>query len=305
MKLLLRASTVLLAATCLTVTDGRSGAADGIHSGDLLIANGDVAVRGNAGIVAVDPVTGAQRIVSKGGLFAEPDDVVVGPSGKLFVVDSTQSGGSIVSFDPVTGTQAILASGGLFAIPFGIAVEANGQLLVSQINTFTFGCSIVRVDPDTGAQSCVARLPARLSRVAVEPDGQILAAVLTPGAEILRVDPNTGTSSVVTEGGLLTKVFDLGIASNGEIIVLNQYPMIVVAVDPVSGAQTLISRGLHIEFPFGLAVGSDDAIFVVEPEFSTGKANGKVLRIDRVTGAQSIVTEGGRLVDPYGITVVP
>ncbi len=307
MKIPLRYTAVLTLLGLGFIPTGQADQPDRIQSGDLLIANGEVVVKGRAGIVKVDPLTGVQTVISKGGLFGEPDDVTVGLSGTLYVADSSAQppAGAVLSVALPTKKQAVVTSGGILGTPQGVAVEASGQLLVTAIGNAPD--QIVRVDPQTGAQSVVTMLPGQALRVAVESTGQILVGIASspPGGEIIRVDPVSGAQSIVSAGGLLTTVWDLAVAPNGDIIVLNRYPEMILRVDPVSGAQSVISSGGLLLTPFGIAVASNGAIFVVDPMGQTSTADGRVIRIDPATGSQTIFSEGQKLVDPYGISVAP
>ena len=303
MRMLWRWTTTLaLAGLCHTVI--QAAPPDRINSGDLLIANHEVVVKGHAGVLKLDPVTGAQTVISKGGLFGQPNEVVLGQGGTLYVTDSSAQAeaGAVLSVTPPSKKQQVVTSGGLLGNPQRIALEADGHLLV----TFTGVAppAIVRVDPQTGAQSYVTMLAFQGIALAVEGTGQILVGMNSSPIQIARVDPVTGNQTTLSAGGLLNSAWDLEVAPSGDIIVLEPYTQMVVRVDPVSGAQSVISSGGLLNSPYGIAVAANGDIFVVDP-MGTDTPDGRVIRIDSVTGAQTLLAVGQKLVDPLGISVAP
>jgi sugar lactone lactonase YvrE len=132
--------------------------------GDILVANESnydtPGVFGGA-LIRVDPTTGAQSIVAKGGNFKNPNDVAVEADGDILVTDSSASAfkGAVIRVDPTTGAQSTVSSGGLLAVPSSIAIEADGDILVTVFpDQFGNGDqpAVIRVDPSSGAQSIVS-----------------------------------------------------------------------------------------------------------------------------------------------------
>lgn len=58
----------------------------------ILVA--DAAFGGTGKIIRVDPLTGAQTVVSSGGLFVRPFDLTIDAAGQILVVDTEAFGGS-------------------------------------------------------------------------------------------------------------------------------------------------------------------------------------------------------------------
>ncbi len=86
-----------------------------------MAANGDILVAdASAGVIRVDPVTGAQTIVSSGGLLQSIHSVAVEANGDIVVADTGAA--AVIRIDPVTGAQSIVSSGGTLGWPWGIAV---------------------------------------------------------------------------------------------------------------------------------------------------------------------------------------
>jgi len=132
----------------LTLTLGNYVAAATLNPGDLVVADPD-AFGLAGGIIRVDPTTGAQTVVSSGGIFADPTGVAIAANGDIVIVDRARR---VVRVDPTTGTQTIVSSGGRFVDPFRIAIDANGDFLVADVGAR----AIVRVDPTSGDQTIVS-----------------------------------------------------------------------------------------------------------------------------------------------------
>src|SRR5262249_36897685 len=87
-------------------------------SGMILAVSGTTGFpTGTGNVVRINPVTGAQTLLSSGGLFNTPRDGTVGDDGTIYVLDSHQS---IIKVDPVSGQQTLLTSDSTFQQWFGI-----------------------------------------------------------------------------------------------------------------------------------------------------------------------------------------
>jgi hypothetical protein len=135
--------------------------------------------------------------------------------------------------------------------------------------------------------------------LAVAPSGQVwVADNLAPDGDgrIIRVDPSTGAQTTVTEGGRLDLPFGIALEPGGSLVVANREaagdrdPCVaagkVVRVDPVTGAQELVSEVNDLYRPLGLAVQADGGL-VVANECS---GHGGLIGVDPLGGAQSVIT---------------
>jgi sugar lactone lactonase YvrE len=96
--------------------------------GRILVANEGVAA--GAGVVAVDPLSGAQSTVTpntRSDVLRIPERIALAPDGTLLVTDFELADrfGGIVRVDPADGAQAPVWQGELFNYPLGIAVVVN------------------------------------------------------------------------------------------------------------------------------------------------------------------------------------
>jgi Ca2+-binding RTX toxin-like protein len=258
--------------------------------GTIVVADPD-AFGGSGGLIRVDPDSGQQAALSSNagsslGLFSDPSNVVVAPSGRLLVADSSAYGGSgaVIGVDAASGQQSLVSNNAsspakLFTGPFGIALERNGTVLVADPGT------PAPVSGDSGA--------------------------------IIAVDPTTGTQKLVTSNDISqTPLFGdpLGIAleTPGTLLVAN------ASADPTQNGVVLVSRfsgqqyGLATDggfvAPTGIAVDLDGKALIADSAAFGG--GGGVIRVEPSTGIRSTVSGNPNLpdalfVDPTGLMVVP
>ncbi len=122
----------------------------------IAIGPGPVVYVSDAGlggrILSVNPVTGAQGLVSAG--FGLPTGIDVEPSGQIIVADATAA--QVIRVNPGTGAASLVSSGGELVFPFGVTAAPSGTLFVSDWGDGQKAAAVVRVNPTTGAQTVVA-----------------------------------------------------------------------------------------------------------------------------------------------------
>jgi streptogramin lyase len=180
-------------------------------NGDIFVTTFDPLFGGLPNVLRVDPVTGIPTVLSEGGSFVTPSDLVVDANGDILVVDSSAFGpgtfgtGGIIRVDPLTGAQTTLAAGGSFADPDSLVIDANGDILVANFDaTSNFANDVVRVDPATGVQTILSAFPpiVQAHGIALGPNGEIwIAGSLVGGPGVARVDPLTGAQERFSNGG--------------------------------------------------------------------------------------------------------
>jgi DNA-binding beta-propeller fold protein YncE len=141
-------------------------------------------------VVRVDPASGAQQLVAQGlvlGDIAWPLGVAIAPDGGIVVANECAGGAGLVRVDPFAGLQIDLTWNSpqdVLETPERMAFDPGGALLVSDYNVGPDGDGgIVRVDPDTGAQTLV-----RAGELFNHPLG-IAAVVNRPPTAALAVNP--------------------------------------------------------------------------------------------------------------------
>jgi DNA-binding beta-propeller fold protein YncE len=231
-------------------------------------------------VIRVDPTTGAQGLVSKGGALVDPAGVAVAPDGALVVLENVGGGGdpAVIRVDPRTGAQSTLAQGGELCNPFGIAFEPNGNLVVAD-----YGTLVLSGRP-------IVECPAR------------------PSGALIRVEPSTGRQSVVSAGNLFRSPFGVAVEPDGGILVANEgvtATAAVVAVDPSTGEQRTVSPNVVddlFRFPERVALAPDGHLLV--SDFQLADRFGGVVRVSPADGAQSIAWQGELFNNPLGLAVV-
>jgi DNA-binding beta-propeller fold protein YncE len=255
--------------------DSGTGQQTILSSGGFLVAplgiavspSGEVFVAdpGADRIIGIDPVTGTQRVV--GGFVLDPIGIAVSSSGQLVVAGP--SAATLVGLDPFSGLQTTLSSGGNLSAPFGVAIAPDGDILVLDLTAFPNpkgpAGAVIRVDPESGVQEVVssAGFFGRATGIAVAPSGDIFIADDAFGGQVFRIDLATGAQALVTTGGMFTEPLTLAIAPNGTDILVIDRDFVdpirdgrgaIVHVDPLTGAQTLVSSAGLLVQPFGIAI---------------------------------------------------
>ena len=256
------------------------------------------------GIIGVNPSTGAQSLISTGGNFSIPEYVREGPNQQLYVADySAQGTGAIIAVNATTGQQSILASGGNINGPVTLAI-VNGFAYVATVGGSS--PSLVQVNLSNGQQQLISSGGNFSSPSSVEPgpSGSVYWAdeyAFGTGA-IFLVNIQTGAQTVVTRGGLLNHMIDMGVDGSGNLIVFNASGSIV-KVNPQTGTQTTVSSGGLLSGVDGGTVDVNHGGTIYVSTLASGSTPSRVLAIDPTTGAQRIVASGSNLSLVTGLTV--
>ena len=258
------------------------------RDGSLVVADmGQFVTRdpgADGAVIRVDPTTGNQSLVSKGGALVDPAGVAIAPDGGLYVLENVGANDrpAVIRVDPRTGAQSTVTEGGRLCNPFGIAFEASGDLLVADYGEFL-------VD-NRPIVECPPSLP------------EIVNGSLT------RVEPVTGEQDAVSGGQLFSRPFGVAVEPGGRILVANEgitATAAIVAVDRGSGDQSVVSpntAGDVFRFPERIAVAPDGGLLVTD--FQLDDLFGGVVRVSSPGGAQTRAWEGPHFNNPLGIAVV-
>src|SRR5207302_804989 len=193
----------------------------------------------------------------------------------------TDSQAAVLRADAVTGGHSVISQQNKLMQPFGIAIGKNGEFYVSDT-----GClGLLRIDPLNGDQTLIASA-ATLGvpfGIAVERSGMILVA---NGQTLLRVNPATGVATVaVSQPNVFRVPLAVTVAENGDIYVVDALGA-VVHVDPVSGAQSLVTSGGYLERPQGIAVRGNKAYVTDVGTSDMNFGSGRIIQIDLRTTEQ-------------------
>jgi hypothetical protein len=220
--------------------------------------------------------------------------------------------GEIMSFRPSDGQQRLLNTS--LKDAYTVAFDTNGDLLVADYQTLhgsSVDGGIFRIDRNTLGVSIVSQDPgfATPFGVAVEPDNQILVADLDANVSgaVFRVDPGTGVAATLSTGGEFYWLGGVAVSTNAgsETIRVTDHgdgtahrPPAVIAIDPVSGAQTVLATNGYLRHPDGLAVNASGNIIVAD---SLAKA---LIMVDQ-SGNQTLLTPNAPFAFPTHVAIDP
>jgi hypothetical protein len=237
-------------------------------------------------IIRVDPATGAQSLVARGGELVDPAGITVAPDGTLYVAENVGVGPArdpaVVRINPATGAQSVLTRGSNLCYPVGIAREPSGDLIVTD-----FGELYVGGVPQLGC-------PQEFGSV---------VRVGQAGAQTL-----LSFNQVPNPGNLLLGPFGAAIERGGGILVVNQGGAqgAVAAINPVNGSQTPVATNAStsdaFELPQRVAVLPDGNLLVAD--YALNDQEGGLVSVDRATGAARIARQGPPFNNPLGVTTV-
>jgi sugar lactone lactonase YvrE len=340
-----------------------------------VIGAGEIIVAGSSdddALIVVDPRTGQQRLfaasgapINSGSQFLEqPVDVVVSPSGRLYVANhpATPDSAAVVAVDPSTGKQTLVSSNAqpvnatsqFFNNPTGIALLPDSTIVVSDRN---FG-GVIAVDPDTGKQSVFSSNDQPVNAgsqlfsdlrggITVQRSGTVLVGSNGgPAQGVIAVDPATGQQSRFSTNdqpvNASSQLYDIPVgvveALSGRVFVADQngptsaspgyFNGGVIGVNPATGGQSEVSHNsqpvnsgsAYFADPFDITFGLDGKLLVLDADaFSAegcGFADpgcGGVISVDPVTGRQRILSSNDQPVnasrqffgDEFGFDVMP
>jgi Ca2+-binding RTX toxin-like protein len=185
-------------------------------SGMLLVADAG-ALGGGGAIIAVDPGTGAQSVVSDNAIaptpaFVNPTGIAVESGGSILVADpdtpASSGKGAIIAVDPATGQKRLITNNDssqskTFSDPRGVTVETPGTLLVANTSSDPNTDGVILVNRSSGQQYplSIEGLFVSPTGIAMDLDGRAVVAdqdAFGGGGGVIRVEPTTGAKSTVT-----------------------------------------------------------------------------------------------------------
>ena len=226
----------------VVVAQGLGGVAtDGIGNIYALLASAGEVFR-------IDATTGAYTTVSSGGYLQYPGSICLLPGGDLIVTDHGSPGG-VVRVNPNSGAQTPLYTG------YAAAATASGSGVLHVALLNAGACYLYRMDTVTGDTVRVSNTPVSgTCTLATEGDGNLVVA---QSNQVKRVYPSLGGAvQLLSSGGQLAELHGVTVEGNGTIVVADAHATIacdppggpetcvgrLFRIDPVSGAQTLMSQ---------------------------------------------------------------
>lgn len=273
--------------------------------GDILaLDDGSSSFGVPAAVYRVNPLTGAQTLITSGGLLNVPGGLGIASDGRIIVSNQTAGPGGtwIVSIDPTTGGQTAISSDGLFILASELAIAPNGQIYVAD----RISGMIIKVDPLTGAQTIIAAGGYLVNPTGITfgPGGQLFVTDSTSlGGAVIRIDPISGTQTVISSGQTFTHPFGIAVTPDGSSIYVanlaipsSTNPSFISLVDPITGSQTTVFAPSSGYVAAGISIDGTGNIIAahqgtIDP--MTGARISGVLRIDPLTGHSTAVSLGG------------
>lgn len=250
-------------------------------------------------IVVADP--NGYRVVSVGAVGGSITTLVAGSAshgvafdaaGNLFATRYYDQ--RVDRVDVAAGTYVPLAGGALLQGVIGLGCGPDGMLYATSNVP-----RILRIDPSSGAVSILTSggLLSNPQGVAFTPAGDMLVA--NYNSSILRVNLTTGAQSTAYSGGLLAgAVSGVAVGSDGTVYATEIVNSRVVRIDPVTGAQTLLTSYGAVSSPRGLVVDGGN-VYVCSQE------NGALARFVLPSGPAGQLTPGYGLSLPYNAAITP
>ena len=208
--------------------------------------DGQPATTLNGKLIKVDPVTGAQSVVSAGGNMFNPTAIAIAPNGLVFVADRgptslANADGRVVQVDPATGAQTVITDANLLQEPRGIAVGRDGTLYVDDIADD----QIVKVNP-AGGQQTALHTGAPLTnpeQLTVDTTGRLLVANAGATGTIFAVDPNTGVPTALASNTTLAALEGITRSLDGSFLTVARSTGPVVRTSATGTSAVLSTAG--------------------------------------------------------------
>jgi len=265
-----------------------------VSVGDLLVVD-----RFQARLYALDPVTGAEQVISEGAQLVEPEGLAQRADGRVVV--SSPSG--LFEASLATGRQARrsdpFVSGG--GIPLG--VDSVGNVLAED----AVGIHRVTWNPTgTGAKTTLLTLPVGGNQLVLfsgfslalqDDDTAYTSGFGLLGDGVFRAELAPPSVTKVTPGFLSHVWRDLALESPGSLVAVGSHASLgqgVFRINTSSGSVTALSTGSPWIRPESVAVGAGGDLYVADSGTCSGDAcsGGLVARVDPVSGARSVVRSG-------------
>ena len=288
------------------LADAGCTAPNGAREDPVALAGGDLLVVDRTGRVLfrVDPLTGAQQLVSQAGWLDAPQSVAQRADATVVVADDR----GLVEIAADTGQQALrsdplLANEGL-ALVFD---PGSGDALVLEaagITRITWNPTGIGVHSPWLAVPTPEPIPVLGAlagdTLAVEAAGTLLTSgTALFGDGVFRVDATPAATPL--KPGFASEVWlDLELEADGSIVAVGEVAASgpgVYRIDPIDGSSAAVSVGPDWARPTGIAVAADGTLFVADA------GAGEIVEVDPGTGARSIVTSGGAIAGEMDLLV--
>jgi hypothetical protein len=201
------------------------------------------------------------------------------------IVVSQQSSGRISVVDPVTGSTTTAMSNSSLSGLSQVVLDSQNRAVVATRNTY----GVLRFDFATGLAQSIASAPYVQDSTSLAFD---LAGNLLVGSRddwLTRIDLTSGIQQHLSQFSSSSVIQDIQVGSDGTIFVLDygQAPSAgrVIKVNPLSGAQQVLTQGGNIDHGADMVIGPDGNLIVVSSMDNTSK----LVRVDAMSGQQQFL----------------
>ena len=272
-----------------------------INTGDILVGND-----GNSTVIKIDPNTGQQTLLAtfttvttNGTQYGGVHDLAFSPNGDLIVL---QHEPTVSRVNLVTGAITNISSGGLLGtdaqgtVRFGLIVAPNGDIYVA---VYGPNADIVKVDPNTGAQSSVASGGYITGPIGLGflPSGELMAADNYSGS-LIGVNTTTHAQRLVATNLFPSSPWGMTIDVAGNVYLGTDGTNRIQKVSTAGAVSTVVSGGL-------LNVPRDVALEPSGTLLSFQTVSNAIVRINPTNNTQTIVSSGGLLSLTLSLIVAP
>jgi hypothetical protein len=257
--------------------NGVSLFAQPLKPGDIILAD-----QRFGRIVKIDGLTNELQTIAFLGSLAAPRGIAFDDANLDRVYVTERRFGQVIEIDTVSGAQRVISSGGMLRLPADLAIDDSGDLLVADVYS-----GLLKIDRVNGQQTVLV-LPSYfrlfLSGIVRHPNGKFLLADYafwpTGPGRVSQFDPSNNSISTLSANNLLRATAGIDIDWDGNVLVSNGNE--IIAIDPISGDQTLFLAGSFATPGVGIDLFGD----LIVSSFDGG-----VLRADRFTGELELIAD--------------
>ncbi len=267
-----------------------------VSIGDLLVVD-----RGQAALFVIDPVTGAEQIVSQGAQLAEPEGLVQRADGRLVL--SSPSGLFEISLE--TGRQTRRSDPFVSAGGIPLAVDSAGNPVALD----TAGIHRIAWNPDgSGVTTTLLTAPVGgnpgslqiftgFTLVLEDDDTALVTGFGLLGDGVFRAALSPPSVTKVTPGFLGHSWRDLALEAPGTLVAVGRHASLgegVFRIDTSDGTVTALSTDPAWIQPEGVAVATGGDLYVADSGScgGSGCSGGLVAHVDPASGTRSVVRSG-------------